>query len=286
MSATPATWTVLSMLEWTTDYFTKKGVKSPRLSIEWLLAFVLQKKRLDLYLCFDRPLTSEELEKLRPLVKRRSLQEPLQYIVGETDFFNVVINVNEHVLIPRQETEQLVQRILNAHPRSEPLKVLDVGTGSGCIPISLKTENSEWDITATDISKEALELATANAARNNTAITFIHQDLFNPHFENANSQFDVIISNPPYILREEEQGLDEEVKNYEPHLALFCESTDHIFSALENYCSKFLAENGKAYFEIHEHEAAQTAQVFSAKGWDVKILSDYDLKERFLVISR
>ncbi len=108
MSSTPTTWTVLSMLEWTTDYFEQKGIKSPRLSIEWLLAFVLRKKRLDLYLCFDRPLTSEELQELRPLVKRRSLHEPLQYIVGETDFFNVVISVNKHVLIPRQETEQLV----------------------------------------------------------------------------------------------------------------------------------------------------------------------------------
>ncbi len=286
MSATPTTWTVLSMLEWTTEYFDNKGVKSPRLSIEWLLAFVLHKKRLDLYLCFDRPLTSEELQELRPLVKRRSLHEPLQYIVGETDFFNVVVNVNEHVLIPRQETEQLVQRILNDHPRTLPLNVLDIGTGSGCIPISLKAENSEWNITATDISKDALALATENAARNNTDITFLHQDLFNPQFENPNTQFDVIISNPPYILKEEEEGLDDEVKNYEPHLALFCESTEHIFTALENYCSKFLAKAGKAYFEIHEHEGAQTAQVFSTKGWDVEILSDYDLKERFLVISR
>lgn len=274
------------MLEWTTNYFEQKGVKSPRLSIEWLLAFVLQKKRLDLYLCFDRPLTSEELEKLRPLVKRRSQHEPLQYIVGETDFFNVVISVNKHVLIPRQETEQLVQRILNEHSGSKPLNVLDIGTGSGCIPISLKAENPEWNITATDISTEALALATSNAEKNNTDITFIHQDLFNPNFENLEAPFDIIISNPPYILKEEESNLDEEVKSFEPHLALFCESTQNIFAALEDYCSKFLAKDGKAYFEIHEREAAHTAQVFSEKGWNFEIIKDYDLKDRFLIAHR
>lgn len=274
------------MLEWTTNYFEQKGVKSPRLSIEWLLAFVLQKKRLDLYLCFDRPLTSEELEKLRPLVKRRSQHEPLQYIVGETDFFNVVISVNKHVLIPRQETEQLVQRILNEHSGSKPLNVLDIGTGSGCIPISLKAENPEWNITATDISTEALALATSNAEKNNTDITFIHQDLFNPNFENLEAPFDIIISNPPYILKEEESNLDEEVKSFEPHLALFCENTQNIFAALEDYCSKFLAKDGKAYFEIHEREAAHTAQVFSEKGWNFEIIKDYDLKDRFLIAHR
>ena len=274
------------MLEWTTNYFEQKGVKSPRLSIEWLLAFVLQKKRLDLYLCFDRPLTSEELEKRRPLVKRRSQHEPLQYIVGETDFFNVVISVNKHVLIPRQETEQLVQRILNEHSGSKPLNVLDIGTGSGCIPISLKAENPEWNITATDISTEALALATSNAEKNNTDITFIHQDLFNPNFENLEAPFDIIISNPPYILKEEESNLDEEVKSFEPHLALFCENTQNIFAALEDYCSKFLAKDGKAYFEIHEREAAHTAQVFSEKGWNFEIIKDYDLKDRFLIAHR
>ncbi len=274
------------MLEWTTNYFEQKGVKSPRLSIEWLLAFVLQKKRLDLYLCFDRPLTSEELEKLRPLVKRRSQHEPLQYIIGETDFFNVVISVNKHVLIPRQETEQLVQRILNEHSGSQPLNVLDIGTGSGCIPISLKAENPEWNITATDISTEALALATSNAEKNNTDITFIHQDLFNPNFENLEAPFDIIISNPPYILKEEESSLDEEVKSFEPHLALFCESTQNIFAALEDYCSKFLAKDGKSYFEIHEREAAHTAQVFSEKGWNFEIIKDYDLKDRFLIAHR
>ena len=286
MQQTPTIWTVLSMLEWATDYFEQKGVKSPRLSIEWLLAFVLQKKRLDLYLCYDQPLTSDELQKLRALVKRRSLHEPLQYIIGQTTFYNADIAVNEHVLIPRQETEQLVQIILDTFSDSTNLRVLDIGTGSGCIPIALKMERPNWQVMATDISGDALALATKNAVLNKVDITFSQQDLFNPSFDNLETKFDLIISNPPYVLKADEAGLDKEVKEYEPHLALFCESTENMFSALENYCSNYLANSGSAYFEIHENEDAKTAQVFLNNNWETIIIDDYDLKERFLKISR
>lgn len=286
MQQTPTIWTVLSMLEWATDYFEQKGVKSPRLSIEWLLAFVLQKKRLDLYLCYDQPLTSDELKELRALVKRRSLHEPLQYIVGQTTFYNAEIGVNKHVLIPRQETEQLVQIILDRYTDSPNLRVLDVGTGSGCIPIALKMERPNWQIMATDISEDALALAVKNSIRNNVEVTFVQQDLFNPSFENSNTQFDLIISNPPYILKDDEARLDKEVKEYEPHLALFCENTKNMFTALEKYCSNYLAHSGSAYFEIHESEAAKTAQIFRDNNWETTIIDDYDLKERFLKICR
>ena len=125
------------MLEWATGYFRQKEVESPRLSIEWLLAHILDIKRLDLYLSYNRPLSPDELERLRPLVKRRAEHEPLQYITGSTEFLHTRIEVNNSVLIPRPETEQLTENILSAHPNEPPLKVLDVGTGSGCIAIAL-----------------------------------------------------------------------------------------------------------------------------------------------------
>ena len=146
MTNTPVEWTVLSLLEWGTGYFDKKGIKNSRLSIEWLLADVLKIKRLNLYLVFDRPVSEGELQLIKPMIKRRAAHEPLQYITGETDFLNARIKVTPDVLIPRPETEELVDKVLNNHNTEKELKVLDIGTGSGCIPIALKIKNRHWKI--------------------------------------------------------------------------------------------------------------------------------------------
>src|SRR5690606_6466742 len=138
-------WTVLRMLEWATAYFESKGIPSPRLSIEWLLGEVLSLKRLDLYLQHDRTLTTSELDTLRGWVLRRGKHEPLQYITGSTDFYNCTINVTPAVLIPRQETEQLVDKILQGHSETHQ-RVLDVGTGSGCIAIAIKKARPDWHV--------------------------------------------------------------------------------------------------------------------------------------------
>lgn len=286
MSNTRNEWTVLSMLEWATSYFEEKEVKSPRLSIEWLLAFVLDIKRLDLYLKYDRPLTSEELDILRPFVKRRATHEPLQYITGEAPFYNSTIKVNPSVLIPRQETEQLVQLISNEQEGKRDLKVLDIGTGSGCIPIALKGEFVSWDISACDISNEALLLASDNARLNNVEIDFFSHDLFNPNLEYQTTKFDMIISNPPYILGNEEENLDREVKSYEPHLALFCESTQNMYGAIEEFCTKNLSESGVLYLELHEDYSQEVKDLFTSKEWNAKLAKDLDQKERFLIAFR
>jgi methylase of polypeptide subunit release factors len=178
MSTKADVWTVLTMLEWGTDYFSGKGITQPRLSIEWLLSHVLACKRLDLYLAFDRPLSQAELDELRALVRRRAQHEPLQYITGHTDFFNCRIDVNPAVLIPRPETEQLVEMVLDWGAERPQCRVLDVGTGSGCIAIAIKKAKPGWDVTGIDISPEALKTAAGNALINEADVRFSPGDLF------------------------------------------------------------------------------------------------------------
>ena len=286
MPAPPSEWTVLSMLEWATSYFGEKGIRNPRFSIEWLLAHVLKIRRLDLYLKYDRPLTEEERAELRPLVKRRATHEPLQYITGETDFFNVKILVRPGVLIPRMETEQLVEIILEAHNGAPSLSVLDIGTGSGCIPVALKREQPGWEVSATDISEAALSIAKENAELNHTQIRFETDDLFAPSPEVHHAPYDLIVSNPPYILHEERSSLDEEVKNYEPEQALFCESTEKMYRAILEFSETYLAEAGVLFLELHERHAGEVKHIFEARNWDADIKKDYDKRDRFLVAKK
>ena len=283
MPQPPSEWTVLSMLEWATSYFEEKEIRNPRFSIEWLLAYVLDIRRLDLYLKYDRPLNKEELAQLRPLIKRRATHEPLQYITGETDFFNVKIKVRPGVLIPRMETEQLVEIILSEFNQETSLKVVDLGTGSGCIPIALKSERPAWNISATDVSEEALAVAQENAELNGTDIDFHKDDIFSPSNELHSGGYHLIVSNPPYILSEEEPSLDEEVKNYEPSLALFCDSTQKMYSSILKFADQFLLKKGTLFLELHENHAEEVLGIFSDQNWDAAIHRDYDNKERFLI---
>lgn len=284
MSRTGREWTVLSMLEWATDYFKKHDVPDPRLSIEWLLAETLGIKRLDLYLNFDRPLSSDELDRLRPLVKRRARHEPLQYITGFTDFMHARIDVTPDVLIPRIETEQLVEEILGAHSQSH-FSVLDIGTGSGCIAIALKMERPEWQVSAIDVSPEALSVARRNAEQNEVDdIVFSERNIL--EWENWDQQqtFDLIVSNPPYVQREEASELEPQVSKYEPGLALFGAGGDikMIYQQIIEYAASHLKNSGYLYLEIHEHYAEQISALFDRSKWNVQVLSDYEKKQRFI----
>lgn len=286
MVNTPAEWTVLSLLEWGTDYFQKKGIKNARLSIEWLLADILNTKRLNLYLLFDRPVNEEELKLIKPMIKRRAAHEPLQYITGETDFLNTRIKVTPDVLIPRPETEELVDKILNHHDQEKELHVLDIGTGSGCIPIAIKSKAKLWKLSGIDISGEALEVAKENALINKVEVAFIEDDLFDSALIGAGQQFDIIISNPPYILREEESQLDTEVKEYEPDLALFCNSTEDMYKAISEFARQTLKADGYLYLELNENRAEEVKSIFGAKSWTSSIHFDYGNKPRFLVAKK
>lgn len=278
-------WTVLSMLEWATDYFKKKEIPDPRHSIEWLLAETLDTKRLDLYLKYDRPLSPAELGELRPMVKRRARHEPLQYIIGFTDFVNARISVNPDVLIPRLETEQLVEIILNRHAgaRDLPLRILDIGTGSGCIPIALKMERPSWQLSAVDISPQALETARSNAEQNEVDVSFSKGDILNPETIAGGASWDLIVSNPPYVTPEEKETLEPQVRAYEPHLALFTGDMDKIYRSILRFAENNLSPGGTLYLELHEHFAAQIQQLFEQNDWEASLRKDYDNKDRFLI---
>lgn len=279
-------WTVLSMLEWATDYFENKNIPHPRLSIEWLLADTLDLRRLDLYLKYDRPLSSGELAELRSKIIRRSRHEPLQYISGYTEFMNCRIDVNPSVLIPRVETEQLVEIILDEHKHlaDQPIQVLDIGTGSGCIPIAIARAMPGWHCIGIDSSKDALETAKNNAGKNGVSVQFIQEDLFYLTGKNVLSEyrFDLIISNPPYILPAEEEMLEEEVILFEPRGALVHENPKKIYTHIGEFASSNLKDSGVLYFECNEALAGQISHKLKKWFQKVEILTDYDKKERFI----
>jgi len=271
------------MLEWATGYFKEKGIPDPRHSIEWLLAETLGIKRLDLYLKYDRPLSSSELDTLRPLVKRRAQHEPLQYIIGFSDFMNVRICVNQHVLIPRLETEQLVEIILDHHSSDTSYSVLDIGTGSGCIPIALKRERAGWEVAGLDVSQKALEVARKNAKENEVDVNFQEGDILSPETIQVDDPLDIIVSNPPYITQEEKDTLEPQVREYEPHLALFHNDMEKMYGSIIQFAESHLRASGTLYLEIHEHYAEQISALFNSNNWKTNIQEDYDRKPRFVI---
>lgn len=286
MTKKPEAWTVLSMLEWATGYFSEKGIPDPRHSIEWLLAETLDIKRLDLYLKYDRPLSPSELDDLRPLVRRRAEHEPLQYIVGYTDFMNARIEVTPDVLIPRIETEQLVEIILDRHSGDEEKNVIDIGTGSGCIPVALKMERPAWQVHGLDVSDPALELARRNAETNETEIHFFRGDITDRSSFDWESGVDIVVSNPPYILPDEKNSLEPQVHRFEPHRALFCENMDKMYGSIIDFARTHLAGGGELFLEVHELHADEILGFFDAGSWDVRLLKDYNRKPRFIVAGK
>ena len=275
-------WTVLSMLEWATDYFEQKGVDNPRLSIEWLLAHILDIRRLDLYLKFDRPLSSDELDRLRSLVKRRGAHEPLQYITGSTDFLNCTIQVTKDVLIPRSETEQLVELILERHPGTSQISLLDIGTGSGCIPIAIKKNRPNWYCAGLDISVKALHIAKQNAGLNDVELKLFEGDLnhLNSVEDITGQTWDIIVSNPPYITESEKKELDPQVLNYEPELALFHDRPLEVYSQICEFAS---SQNSILYLECNDKIADEIKELTDRFFSKTELIHDYDQNNRFVV---
>jgi len=283
--------TVLDVIQSGTSFIAKRGVDSPRLQVELLLAHALKLPRLQLYLNFERTLSGLELELIRALLKRRAAREPLQHIVGSTSFCGLEMAVNPNVLIPRPETELLAERgwgFLNCLPSDAPVTALDLGTGSGCVAIALAVQSPSVQIDAIDISGPALAVARENATW--------HRVLDRIHFGQGNGfsvlspgrKFDLIVSNPPYVPSGEIEKLQPEVRDYDPRLALDGgpEGLD-FYQLMANEAGAFLKPGGRMMVEIGDGQSVRVCGLFRQHNWVVEAVErDYIGCERILIAVR
>jgi release factor glutamine methyltransferase len=248
-------WTIKKLLEWVTGYFEEKGVDAPRLSAELLLCHVLGLERIQLYTLYDRVVDPQQLAQLRALVKRASEHEPIAYLVGRCEFYSLPLTITRDCLIPRPETEHLVEKaILFLRQRTGAQHVLDLCTGSGCIAAAIAKNVNDSYIVATDISDAALKVAAGNIERLKLAdkVRLLCGDLFDPVIEGLDDgRFDLIVSNPPYVSKAEYEGLDKNVKGYEPSGALLAGTNG--LDVYKRICEKiddFLKPDGALMMEI------------------------------------
>jgi len=219
-------------------------------------------KRVDVALNPNFEISEEEVEKWNTILSELLQEKPIQYITGEVWFYGLRFEVNENTLIPRPETEELVEFILketsNFQLPASSLNILDIGTGSGCIPISLKANLSQVNVSAIDVSEKALEVAKRNAELNKVEINFIQANIL--EVEDLNQPFDIIVSNPPYVRNLEKQEIKKNVLDYEPHLALFVEDTDALlfYRKIAQLALKNLSPNGLLFFEINQYLGKET----------------------------
>ena len=212
-------WRIIDIINWAEKYFSQNQFTNPKLEIEWLLRSLLKCNKLDIYLRFEEPLDSRQLSVLRSWIKRRvKNNEPLQYITGSCEFYGRRYIVNSKVLIPRQETERLIDIVIDKGNMVEKPDIIDVGTGSGCIASTLALEIPKANVFGIDISLGALEIAEENKAKLNVKNVFFYE--MNILIDRPTKTYDFLISNPPYISQNEMKNLSKEIKNFEPHIAL------------------------------------------------------------------
>ena len=271
--------TVLDVLQSATAYFKKRGIENPRLNAEHLLAHSLGRKRLDIYLEFERDLAEPELAPLRELVRRRGQNEPLQHLLGTIEFCGNIFLCDKRALVPRPETEEFVglveSRIMNRESR-----IVDLGTGSGVIALSLAKKIPEAKITATDISDDALLLGHENAVRLGiSGVQFLQSDLL----ENVDGKFDLIVANLPYISRHDRDQLAPEVLR-DPEVALFAgEKGDEIIRRLIERAPLHLKAGGLLALEIGLGQEAALIDLLRQKNYrDIEAKNDYSGRTRFL----
>ena len=300
-------WTILHMILWSAEYLTEKGVEAGRLDAEWLLSTALGVDRLQLYLQYDRPLSPEEREAFKPLLRRRARREPLQYIIGRAAFRQLELKTDPRVLIPRPETEVLVQEVLDwasagtgsvgragdggagrAGDRGAG-RVWDMGTGTGAVALSLAAEGAWTKVVATDVSPEALSVAAHNAERHDLSglVEFREGSLFEPLEQGE--QFNIIVSNPPYIAESEKGELQPEVRDWEPPEALFAgEDGMDVIRQLVAGAADHLLAGGLLAFECGLGQAERMATDVNATGAfaAVRIRPDLTGRPRFVMAER
>lgn len=282
--------TVLEVIQKSTEFLARRGVESPRLQTELLLAHVLKLPRMRLYLDFERQLAPTEADALRELIKRRGQREPLQHILGATSFCGLEIAVNRHVLVPRPETELLAQagweHLSTLNPQLAT--VLDFGTGSGCIAIAVAVKCPGARIVATDVSAEALGVAAENAAKNGVSdrIELVHGAGFAALA--AEARFDLIVSNPPYIPTPHLDSLQAEVRDFDPRAALDG-GTDGLdfYRLIGEQAARFLKPHGRIMLELGDGQAEQVGAILEAQKWVVEAIQpDYTQRPRILIARR
>ena len=290
--------TVLEAIQRSSEFLTKKGVDSPRLQTELLLAHLLGLPRMQLYLNFERVLTEDEVNRFRELIKRRGQREPFQHIVGSTSFCGLEIAVNRHVLVPRPETELLAEhgwRFLNQieAPHSEgscrpSVRALDFGTGSGCLAITLANKCPAAELYAIDASEPALEVARQNAARlgADDRIHFLLGEGL--HALSQGIAFNLIISNPPYVPTAEIDTLQPEVRDFDPRQALDGGADGlNFYRLLANDAGERLKAGGKLMLEFGDGQAQGLTRIFESENWIVEaIVEDYTHQPRILIAGR
>ena len=279
------TWRIIEIIKWGEEYFKIKGFENPKQEIEWLLCDLLQLKRIDLYLKFEDIINKSKLKKLKSWIKRRIQREPLQYITGKVEFYGLKFISTPQALIPRPETERLVDITLNSLKKIPEPKILEIGTGSGCVSIAVSNKKPRANILSLDISKNALELAEINAKSNNCKnINFLEMDFLN---EIPDGKFDILISNPPYISQKEIKNIMPEVKNYEPRIALtdFEEGLNFYYRIAK--VGRTLIPNGIIILEVGLGKHPQKVfSLFKEAGFDqLELIKDYNNNERILKIN-
>ena len=279
-------WRLIDLINWGETYFKDKNFDNPRSEIEWLLQDLLNYKKIDLYLKFEEEIDSEKLFILKSWIKRRVSREPLQYITGKADFYGRSYFVNNKVLIPRPETEILIDAaIKNLLKKKNPF-IIDIGTGSGCIGITLAIEIKKSNVLSIDISKDALLIAKNNAENHNIKnIKFLEIDVLK---NDINQKADLIISNPPYISKNELSTLMPEVKNHEPKISL----TDNKdgFTFYKRFVSlfpKILKNDGAAIIEVgREEHSIRVLEIFKKNGIkNIKVIKDLNNDNRAVIIN-
>ncbi len=276
--------TVLEVIKKTTDFFAAKGIESPRLNAELLVGHALALKRMQLYMLFERPLTAAELESIRGLVRRRGQREPLQYILGEAEFFGLKLKVDRRALIPRPETERLLE-LVTERQAQPPATILDLGTGSGAIALGLAKLYPQALVTAVDLSDEALALAGENAAACGLAarVTLLRSDWFAEL--PAAARFDLIVANPPYLSAEETAQTAPEVQGHEPLNALT--APDGGLADLRRILAaapRFLATGGLLALETGIAQHAELARLTLEAGFKrTESRPDLTGRDRFLL---
>lgn len=286
-------WTIQKLLNWITEYLTKHSVDSPRLSAELVLCHILGLQRIELYTLHDHVVTQPQLGRLHELVKRASEHEPIAYLVGRCEFYSMSLKVNPDCLIPRPETELMVEKAIDfLRKRKGPQSVLDLCTGSGCIAAAVAKNAQNTHLIATDISDTALAVAAENIKKHGleSQVTLLCGDLFDPVMTGLDeSRFDLIVSNPPYVSQAEYEKLQPNVRDHEPKEALYGgrDGLD-LYRRIIEKCGDFLKSDGALILEIGYAQGPAVKELLENTGLfaDITLLKDLSQNDRIAISLR